>query len=121
MLAIILNLLKQELTFWSNTFQGLFNEDFAAAKVSLVIISSSGSGNSSSCGRSGGGSSSGNDCTSGCGSGSKILIWNGKYKLEAIAEVRVCKYNLGTKTGKWKVSFRVGKHKLRATNLGQGR
>ena len=57
---------------------------------------------------------SGNDCTSGCGSGSKILIWNGKYKLEAIAGARVCKYNLGTKTGKWKVSFRVGKHKLRA-------
>ena len=42
------------------------------------------------------------------------MIWNGKYKLEAIAGVRVCKYNLGTKTGKWKVSFRVGKHKLRA-------
>ena len=49
--------------------------DFAAAKVSLFIISSS---NSSSCSRSGGGSGSGRDSTSICGSSSKILTWTGK-------------------------------------------
>ena len=53
-----------------------FNADFAAAKISLVIIiSSSGSGNSSSCSTSGGVSGIGSDRTSGCGSSSKI--WPG--------------------------------------------
>ena len=80
-------------------------------KASLVIISSS--GNSSSCSRSGFGSAS--DSTSTCGSSSsssKILPWTGKYKLGAIAGVRVGKYSLGTRAGKCKVSVRFGKHKL---------
>ena len=61
-LAIILtNLLKQDLSFASNTFQGLFNADFAASKAFLLISISSSGGNSSSCNSSGGGSSSGSD------------------------------------------------------------
>ena len=56
---------------------GPFNADFAAVKVSLVIIiSSSDSGNSSSCSRSGGDSGSGSDSTSGCGS-SRIMTCTG--------------------------------------------
>ena len=48
-------------------------------KVSLVInISSSGSGNSSSCSRSGAGSSGGSDITRGCGSSVKIFTWTSK-------------------------------------------
>ena len=70
-LAIALtNLLKQNLTFSSNIFWRPFNVDFAAAKASLVIISSS----TSSSGSSGdGGDGSGSDSTSSCGSSSKIL------------------------------------------------
>ena len=72
-LAIILtNLLKQDLTFSSNTFKGPFNADFAAANASLVINISKSSGDSSSC-SSGRGSSSGSDSTSTCDSSSKIL------------------------------------------------
>ena len=38
-LAITLtNLLKQNLTFSSNVFKGLFNVDFATAKASLVVL-----------------------------------------------------------------------------------
>ena len=59
-----------------------------------------------------------------CFSSSKILSWTGKYELEAIAGVRVGKYNIGTRAGKCKVSVRVGKYKLRTrpvnTNLGRG-
>ena len=87
-LAIIsTNLLKQGLTFSSNTFYVSFNPDFSTAKISrVVIISSSGSANSSSFSRSGGGSSSGSDSTSGCGSSSsKILTCTGEYKLGGIA------------------------------------
>ena len=65
--------------------------DIAAAKASLVIIIISSCGNSGSCSSSGGVSSSGNDSTSNCGSSSKILSWTGKYKLGAIAGVRVGK------------------------------
>ena len=86
-LAIIsTNLLKQGLPFSSNTFYVSFNADFATAKISRVISSSSGSSNSSSFSRSGGGSSSGSDSTSGCGSSSsKILTCTGEYKLGGIA------------------------------------
>ena len=92
MAIVITNLLKQDLTFLSNTFLGPFKADFAAAKASLVIISSS--GNSSSCSRSGDGSGSGIESTSTCGStSSKILSWTGKYKLGVIAGFRVGKYN----------------------------
>ena len=117
LVIILTNLLKQDLTFSSNAFYGPFNADFAGAKSPLVIIFSSSSGNSSSCRRSGGGSSSGSDSTSSCVSSSKILPWTGKYKLGAIAGVRVGKYNLGTSAGKCKVSVRVGKHKLGARTL----
>ena len=48
-----------------------------------------------------------------CFSSSKILPWTGKYELEAIAGVRVGKYNIGTRAGKYKVSVRVSKYKLR--------
>ena len=87
-LAIIsTNLLKQGLPFSSNTFYVSFKADFATAKISRVISSSSsGSSNSSSFSRSGGGSSSGSDSTSGCGSSSsKILTCTGEYKLGGIA------------------------------------
>ena len=40
------------------------------------------------------------------------MTWTGKYKLGVIAGTRVNKYNLGTKTGAYKVSVRVGKHRL---------
>ena len=61
-----------------------FNADFAIAKVSLVmIIKSSGSGNSSSCSRSGGGS----DITSSSGSSSIIWTSTSKYKLGVILEL----------------------------------
>ena len=61
----------------------------------------------------GGGSGSGSDSTSTCGSNSvKILPWTGKYKLGAIAGVRIGKYNLGTRAGKCKVFVRIGKCKL---------
>ena len=61
----------------------------------------------------GGGSGSGSDSTSACGSNSiKILSWTGKYKLGAIAGVRIGKCNLGTRTGKCKVFVRIGKCKL---------
>ena len=84
-------------------------------KVSLVInISSISSGNSSSCSRSSAGSSSGSDITSGCGSSSKIVTWTGKYKLGTIGEARVGTCNLETRASKWKVFFRVGKHRLGA-------
>ena len=60
-LAIILtNLLKQGLSFASNTFKGLFNTDFAASKASILICISSSGGNSS-CNSSGAGSSSDSD------------------------------------------------------------
>ena len=42
------------------------------------------------------------------------MTWTGKYKLGAIAEARVGKYNIGTRAGKDKVSVRVSKHKLAA-------
>ena len=73
-------LLKQGLTFSSNTFYVSFNADFATAKISrVIIVSSSGSSNSSSFSRRGGGSSSGSDSTSGCGSSSsKILTCTGE-------------------------------------------
>ena len=80
----------------------LFNADFPATKVFLVIISSSsGSSNSSSHSRNGGGSVSGIGSTSGCASSSKILTWTGKYKLGAMAGAgaRVGKHNLGTRAG----------------------
>ena len=54
-------------------------------KISLVInISSSGSGNGSSCSRSSAGNSSCSDITSGCGSSVKIFTWTCKYKLGTI-------------------------------------
>ena len=104
-------------------------------KVSFVInISSSGSGNSSSCSRSSAGSSSGSDITSSCGSSVKIFTWTGKYKLRTIGDARVGTYNLGIRASKYKVFVRVGKHRLGAragkykfvlelinTNWGQGR
>ena len=85
---VITNLLKQDLSFSSNTFLRPFNADFAAAKASLVIISSS--GNSIS----GDGSGNGIDSTNTCGStSSKIFSLTGKYKLGVIAGVRVDKYS----------------------------
>ena len=50
--------------------------------------------------------------TSGCGSSSKTLSWNDKYKLGVMARVRAGKYNLGPRVGKCRVSVRVGKHKF---------
>ena len=104
-------------------------------KISLVInISSSGSGNSSSCSRGSVGSSSGSDITRGCGSSVKIFTWTCKYKLGTIGVAKVGKYNLGTRASKCKVFVRVSKHRLGAragkykfglglinTNWGQGR
>ena len=85
-------------------------------KVSLVInISSSGSGNSSSCCRSSAGSSRGSDISSSCGSSVKIFTWSGKYKLGTIGEAKVGRYNLETNASKCKVFFRVGKHRLGAS------
>ena len=52
------------------------------------------------------------DETSGCGSSSKTLSWNDKYKLGVMARVRAGKYNLGPRVGKCRVSVRVGKHKF---------
>ena len=77
-------------------------------KASLVIISSStGGDNSSSCTRSGGGRGSDSDSTSGCGRSSKILTWAGKYKLGA----RASKYKLRTWPGpracEYKDSFKT--------------
>ena len=40
------------------------------------------------------------------------MSWTGKYKLGAIARVRVGKCNLGTRTSKYKLRGRVGKYKL---------
>ena len=104
-------------------------------KVSLVInISSTGSGNSSSCSRSSAGSSSGSDITSSCGISVKIFTWTGKYKLGTIGDVKVGTYNFGIRASKYKVFVRLGKHRLGAragkykfglelinTNWGQGR
>ena len=50
--------------------------------------------------------------TSGCGSSSKTLSWNDKYKLGVMARVRAGKYNLGPRVGKCRVSVRVDKHKF---------
>ena len=100
----ITNLLKQALIFSSNNFYGPFNADFAAMKASLVIVSSS--YNSSSCSGSGGGSGRGSDGTSTCGRSSGKMSYTSKYKLGAIAEVRVGKHNLGTMAGKCKVLSR---------------
>ena len=74
-LAITLtSLLKQNLTFSSNIFQGPFNVDFAAAKASRVLIIPSSISSSSG----GGDDGSGSDSASSCGSSSKILTWTGK-------------------------------------------
>ena len=94
-----------------------FNADFAAAKVSLVIIiSNSASGNCSSCSRSGSGSGSFVDSTSCCGSSGKILTWAGKYKLGQLPEPGLvnAKFRSGSVNTNWEPGM-VNK------NLDQGR
>ena len=84
-----------------------FNADFAAAKVSLVIIiSNSASGNCSSF----------IDSTSCCGSSGKILTWAGKYKLGQLPEPGLvnAKFRSGSVNANWEPGM-VNK------NLDQGR